>query len=1279
MTEPFRAEALMPVPMPDNVQEAQMNIAYEALTPSILEGEKAQSYIEALNFACSRADIRNIAVTGPYGAGKSSVLLTWQKTEDNDFRVMTVSLADFEMQQASPVEDGTGDGKGESDNAEKKAAKAEEKTIEYSILQQLLYKEKKSVLPYSRLERISDVSGCQIVAMAASLLLILMSAVTGLLFLFPDYIRTKLSLPPELSQSLLALPVIARLGGAGIFLFAALFLTLKKLHRTGVFDRRVSIDKVDVMKGAISTRPTAPSLLNVYIDEIVYFFEMTQYNVVIFEDLDRHNDGAIFIKLREINQLINNCFPADKPVRFIYAVRDNLFNTPESRTKFFDFVMPVIPVMDSENASEHFLGKFTPDELRHHGFRDCLTRLALFIPDMRVMHNIANEFRLYRNIVNNGEDIKRLIALISYKNLCAEDYHTIDHKKGLLYSIVNEYTSGELREEYCNTLTEMIKKYQTELSIIQNEKAISEQDLRRELLQPYISEITAPTLHFLVNNGVNYNFEDVIENETSFFSLLNHNSVSIRPKGYNVRIAVIDKENMQCIKDEYEERTQRIHKKSDGHIARLEESINHCKNAIHNSFSYDLTFFVAKLGSTGFRDWAAACISSDDNDGNTSPDNAGQIDFLYFLLSNGYLSTDYMAYRSVFMPGSLSTEDNNFIRAVTAGRDPEETARMPLSNFDNTVAKLRGLGMLMHDNAWHPQILRHLIYNDKVPLNIIMGMQVEAGAEQRLVRLARNIFPQWDLTLQLRYIRLMVEGEAPLATIIRQIARLNVPEAEHVLLPLLLALPALQWSSVPQQSLEELQRLIDAHFNLVAAIPDDCAHNFCENLRKSGCSLTNIPLVQSRSGQKILHTVAQEKVWAYSTFNLQNLCFSLTSDVDNNTHTFRKRPLSVIRSLDIPNLEKYVYENISSFIRDIFTLSEENEYIPEFLNSSVIDWDNAEYLTVHMEFELEDVSAILNREAKTNADAITFDHSSLYSLLAQHKHISPSWPNIMALLAEDAEVDSKVLCEWLNHNYRSLPDDILSLTETLFSKLLAKVITSENISKEALIRVTEALKLSLIAVPDNLPLNNAAVLVVQKWLAPTSTVFKQLYQALYKEGDKLTPLLYSLICARPELLSENYELVLFADEEFDRGITRLILNGSQFADDIFISILNWLWEKEEVLLSDGPLLSLQTLDRLSTKLTDDRQKQALLIQCLKDGRPSKASIRSVLMTFEHPDCAAFLIERNHRSIVYSDTMWELAGQLGKSEFIRPPKLTHDNTRIRIEPFSTTEYGYSEEG
>ncbi|EDA6141978.1 pcar, partial [Salmonella enterica subsp. enterica serovar Typhimurium] len=149
-----------------------------------------------------------------------------------------------------------------------------------------------------------------------------------------------------------------------------------------------------------------------------------------------------------------------------------------------------------------------------------------------------------------------------------------------------------------------------------------------------------------------------------------------------------------------------------------------------------------------------------------------------FLLSHGYLSTDYMAYRSVFMPGSLSTEDNNFIRAVTSGRLPDETAKMPLSNIANTVAKLHGLGILMHDNAWHPQILWYLMRNDTNSLKTIMRMQAEVGAERRMVRLANEIFPLWEPAAQREYIRLMVDGDGHLSTMIHQIGRLNDTVAE---------------------------------------------------------------------------------------------------------------------------------------------------------------------------------------------------------------------------------------------------------------------------------------------------------------------------------------------------------------------------------------------------------------------------------------------------------------------------------------------------------------------
>lgn len=554
-------------------------------------------------------------------------------------------------------------------------------------------------------------------------------------------------------------------------------------------------------------------------------------------------------------------------------------------------------------------------------------------------------------------------------------------------------------------------------------------------------------------------------------------------------------------------------------------------------------------------------------------------------------------------------------------------------------------------------------------------MQTESGEEHRMIRLANAVFPLWESATRRTYTQLMVAGDYRLRAMIRQMGLLNDTSAEHTLLPLLLSLPALPWETVSAEIRETLQQLIDTHFDLAAALPTSGAQFFCENLRKSQCYLTHIPLLESNTGRKILRSVAEEKLWSYSTSNLRNLYFSLTHNVKNNSDDFWKKPITSLRALQISNLEAYVNDHISSFFREIFIHADESELIPELLNSDIVSWDDAEYIVSGMKFVLDDVNVILNKENATIGKTENNALHNLHSLLIRHNRIAPVWLNVMALLDEDAKVPGDIICEWLNINYAVLPNETLLLTEAQFSQLLIKVVSSEYVSKESLIRVTEAFRLSLIAIPDNLPLNNAAILIEQKWLAPTTTVFEQLYQALNEEGDRLTPLLYALVCARPALLDANYELILYADDEFDRSLARLLLNGGQIADEVCISILNWLWEKDETLLSDGPLVSLQTLTRLSTKLSDDRQKQALLIQCLEDGRSTQALIRSVLKTFEHPDYAAFLIERSHRNIVYSDAMWQLGVQLGKSEFIRPPKLTHDNTRIRIEPFSNTENEY----
>jgi len=184
---------------------------------------------------------------------------------------MTVSLADFDMIRATTETD---DKSADSGTKTEKKTK-QEKYIEYSSLQQTLYKALKSDLSYSRIEWIADVTPSQMRKMALGLLATLGCGLSGLIFLFPDYFRKKLSVSTAFSEFIFNIPSILRSGvlASGAF-FVMFYLLLSKLHRMGIFDRRVSIDKIDLSKGAtISTRPSDTSLLNVFIDEIVYFLK----------------------------------------------------------------------------------------------------------------------------------------------------------------------------------------------------------------------------------------------------------------------------------------------------------------------------------------------------------------------------------------------------------------------------------------------------------------------------------------------------------------------------------------------------------------------------------------------------------------------------------------------------------------------------------------------------------------------------------------------------------------------------------------------------------------------------------------------------------------------------------------------------------------------------------------------------------------------------------------------------------------------------------------------
>lgn len=329
---------------------------------------------EVLHVAIDKGEIKNVALTGPFGSGKSSILLTLR---DNctEFEYLPISLATLQAHE------------GISENGEKEPISEQQeellnRKIEYSILQQLIYREEASTVPNSRFRRIIHISDVNLRKLAFLGVLYIIAFVVAFepSWLIVDSIYDALNFGKwNLLLDLIAVS----------YMLYALFRTLEYIIKSYGNSK---LNKLNLKDGEIELREEN-SIFNKHLDEILYFFQVTKYNVVIIEDLDRFGTSNIFLKLRELNLLINESKIVGRNVVFVYAVKDDVFIN-EERTKFFDYITTVIPVINPSNSKDILIASLRERGLKDGEIKDGdIVDMAFFIQDMRILTNIANEFR----------------------------------------------------------------------------------------------------------------------------------------------------------------------------------------------------------------------------------------------------------------------------------------------------------------------------------------------------------------------------------------------------------------------------------------------------------------------------------------------------------------------------------------------------------------------------------------------------------------------------------------------------------------------------------------------------------------------------------------------------------------------------------------------------------------------------------------------------------------------------------------------------------------------
>ena len=399
----------------------------------------SEIYRDALDFAIDNNDIKNIAISGTYCSGKSTIWNTYVENRNknrNRNRIIQVQLGSYAKNDLSP------------NNASNCQNTLNENRIEQQIINQIIAQVKISRIPlydYGLQRRKSFYN--YFINIVMLLLLFI-----GVIFF-------------NSSDTTLRYTSIVSIG---IFIFIACILFTRK----DKFNlSRISIKGVEA---TFASHNNDETILDRENKQLVYLLERSKSKIVVFEDLDRFENIEIFNKLKELNFLLNSYIEINRrkyfnkildkiyqithlhcikegikerikegnsPVKFLYMVKDSIFIS-EDRTKFFDFIIPVVPIINSYNSIDYFIDEINRSGIESKNFdKKLLITLSVYMNDMRILKNTINEFIVYKNNLNYDElelDDNKLLVLVFIKNISPKEYELLCAGQGFIYSILDE-------------------------------------------------------------------------------------------------------------------------------------------------------------------------------------------------------------------------------------------------------------------------------------------------------------------------------------------------------------------------------------------------------------------------------------------------------------------------------------------------------------------------------------------------------------------------------------------------------------------------------------------------------------------------------------------------------------------------------------------------------------------------------------------------------------------------------------------------------------------------
>lgn len=898
-------------------------------------------YSTALAFAMANDKVLNIALTGPYGSGKSSIINTYLKRYEGNY--LRISLASF------------------LPDSEDNRREIDPQEIERSILQQMLYGQDADKLPLSRFKRIQRPSKG---APLMSLLVLLGCFSAWHLFQSrSDIVSGEFFTPFKLGNWL----NYATFGIGFAFLWRLLHqLYVKSL---GISVKSISLRDVEMSTDALDKE----SILNRHLDEIIYFFQSTSYKLVIIEDLDRFERPEIFVTLREINGLINANNGVNQRVRFLYALRDDMFANKD-RTKFFEFIVPVIPIINSSNSIDKVLEEGQRLQLEKSLNPRFLREVSRYLDDLRLIKNIFNEYATYIANLEQDEqgvlDPNKLLAILIYKNIMPDDFELLHQQKGKIAAILHRYDECVAAVEADKR--DAIRRINESIAEAETQHPRDLRDLRRIYAMAIAAQLDGHCSGVRIRN-VSVHISKLADHEL-FEEILS--SENARQYGPQVGVLALNLSGVQSDVDpklSYAERKDLIERRSSESKAEAAKKVQ------------DLKDQIASIRRSRFNDILQTNAATLEGDLAGLGENRNLMEYLLF---EGFLDDTYYQYISLFHSGRLSPADNNFLKQIRGFKNPDPDFQ--IDNPAEVIVEMRDEDF-QRSYVLNRHLMDHMLEHPaKHKARIVHAVKYIADNFANAQDFLESYYTSGKSVHD--FMEALSAGWAGFAN-----AAVETRNAADHVAHILNALPASAFKETNAQN-RALQDYLSDHLVEVLNTGLDFELGKLKTLGVEVLSLAEISEHPSA-----LRYVVENSLYRVTFDNIHRVMRA--SLQTQGLEALKTRNFSTIRSYAPEYLRQHIRDNFQTYLDDVLLALEDNteedlDVLRAALNHrGVTDESLAAFVTMQ-DAVFEDLDDVPER---------------FFALLFEHNLIRPKWSNVIRYVGIE-RYDGEVLTAFLQDN-----------------------------------------------------------------------------------------------------------------------------------------------------------------------------------------------------------------------------------------------------------------------